>query len=173
MQVIQRSSSASADLPDVTRTGISEKYDFSTRITTQLELLVTSYSNCVVNFVANLIGDPRNRIFQKYSLRLDPSQVDTCPLYRRPCQLERDRSIWVYGSNSSRSERKDPGLIKLVRPDRQRKSWKVGEAAVCSAVVSRPPFKFHILNYFSCGVGGFVNRIAHTDHIGCSETISL
>ena len=39
------------------RTSISEKYDFSTKITTQMQLAVTSQSNCVVIFVANWIGD--------------------------------------------------------------------------------------------------------------------
>jgi hypothetical protein len=53
------------------RTSISEKYDLSTKVTTRVKLPVTSQSNCVVIFVANRIGDPRNRISEKYSPRLN------------------------------------------------------------------------------------------------------
>ena len=53
------------------RTSISEKCDFSTKITTQMQLAVTSQSNFVIIFVTNKIGDLRNRISQKYSPRLD------------------------------------------------------------------------------------------------------
>ena len=59
---------------DLIRTSISEKYDFSMKITTRVKLSVTSQVNRVVIFVANRIGDPRNprnRISQKYSPRLD------------------------------------------------------------------------------------------------------
>ena len=55
---------------DLIRTSISEKYDLSTKVTTHVKLPVTSQSNCVVIFVANRIGDPQNRISEKYSLRL-------------------------------------------------------------------------------------------------------
>ena len=53
------------------RMSISEKHDFSTKITTHMKLLVTSHSNCVVIFVANRIVDPQNRISQTYSPRLN------------------------------------------------------------------------------------------------------
>ena len=48
----------------------SEKYDYpTTKITTHVSLPVTSQINCVVIFVANPIGDPRNRVSRKYSPR--------------------------------------------------------------------------------------------------------
>ena len=50
---------------------ISGKYDFPTKITTHVSLRVTFQSSCVVIFAANQIGDPQNRISEKYSPRLD------------------------------------------------------------------------------------------------------
>ena len=58
---------------------ISQKYDSSTKITTRLKLPVTSQSKCIVIFVANRIGDPRNRISEKYSPRLDCAVACTHP----------------------------------------------------------------------------------------------
>ena len=59
---------------------ISGKYDFSTKITTHAKLPVTSQSKCEVIFVASRIGDPRNRISQKYSppWNLEP-QISPAP----------------------------------------------------------------------------------------------
>ena len=45
----------------------SENYDFSTNITTNLKLLVTSQSKCKIIHQEDRIGDPRNLISQKYS----------------------------------------------------------------------------------------------------------
>ena len=64
------------------RMSISEKYDFSTKITTQMQLAVTSQSNCVVIFVANWIGDFRNRISPKYSPRLN-RDLGPCVCWQR------------------------------------------------------------------------------------------
>jgi len=40
---------------------VFQKYDFPTKIATHVKLLVTPQTKCVVIFVANRIGDPRNR----------------------------------------------------------------------------------------------------------------
>jgi len=53
------------------RTSIPEKYDFSTKITTHVQLPVTSQCNYVVISLANRNGYPRNDISQKYSPRLN------------------------------------------------------------------------------------------------------
>ena len=45
---------------------------FPNEITKHVSLPVTSQSNCAAIFFANRIGDPRNRVCQKYSPRLDP-----------------------------------------------------------------------------------------------------
>jgi len=54
---------------DFIRMSISEKYDFSTKITSDTKPPVTTQSKCVVILVANRIGDPRTRISEKYSPR--------------------------------------------------------------------------------------------------------
>ena len=43
--------------------------DFPTKITTHVKPSVTAQSNCLVIFVANRNGDPRNRVSQKHSPR--------------------------------------------------------------------------------------------------------
>jgi hypothetical protein len=54
---VTRGNFHNAGFRDFIRTSISEKYDFSTKITTQMQLAVTSQSNCVVIYVANWIGN--------------------------------------------------------------------------------------------------------------------
>ena len=56
---------------DFIQTSISGRYDFPTKITSHVKLAVTSQRNCLVIFVANRIGDPRNRVSQKHSSRLN------------------------------------------------------------------------------------------------------
>jgi len=70
------------------RTSLSEKYDFSTKITTHVNLPVTSQScvaifvenliehSCVAIFVENQIENPRNCISQKFSPRLNRSEEE-------------------------------------------------------------------------------------------------
>ena len=53
----------------VHRGEVFQTHDLSTKITTHVKLLVTSQGKCVVDFVANRIGDPRNRISGKFSPR--------------------------------------------------------------------------------------------------------
>ena len=72
------------DHADLIRTSIFEKYDLSTKVTTRVKLPVTSQSNCVVIFVANRIGDPRNRISEKYSPRLDRLSLRHVPAPKQP-----------------------------------------------------------------------------------------
>ena len=52
---------------DLIVASISGKYDFPTKITADVSIPVTSQSNCEVIFVADRIGDPQNRVFQRYS----------------------------------------------------------------------------------------------------------
>ena len=60
-------------VPNLIASSISGKHDFPAKVTTHVQLPVTSQSNCIVIFVENGIGDPRNRVFQKYSPRLNCS----------------------------------------------------------------------------------------------------
>ena len=67
-----------AEWPNLIRTSISDKYDFSTKITTHVQLPVTSQCKCVVIFLANRTGDPRNRISPKYWPRLNRTLASLC-----------------------------------------------------------------------------------------------
>ena len=58
---------------DLIAASISGRYDFPTKFTTHVSLPVTSQSNCIKTIVAERIGHPRNRVFQKYSPRCNRS----------------------------------------------------------------------------------------------------